>query len=152
MGGSKVQRVALKNAKMCHMMQWYCGLHGSSIFEFTKRSSLDQLILSSPVPPSFQNQTVNVTVVPSLPITLPCSTSPDPTLSFSWSFNGVTLLPDSSGGALVLTDDGGLVLSNVQSTDEGVYTCTATNNLGSANGTVYLDVLSKWVTSKCNVM
>lgn len=92
------------------------------------------------VPPSFQNLTLNLTAVPSSPITLPCATFPDPTLTFSWFFNGVSL---SSGGALVLTEDGGLVLSSVQSSDEGTYTCSATNSLGTANGTVHLDVLGK---------
>ena len=102
-------------------------------------------LLSSPlVPPSFQNQTVNVSAIPSRPATLPGATFPDPTLSFSWSFNGVPLVPEASGGALRVLEDGSLVLSSVQSADEGVYTCTATNNLATANGTVYLDVLSKY--------
>lgn len=79
------------------------------------------------------------------PITLPCATFPDPTLSFSWSFNGSPLVPAASEGALVLGEDGGLTISSVASSDEGVFTCSASNNLGTANGTVYLDVLSKQI-------
>lgn len=104
------------------------------------------LSLFPSVPPSFQMSTVNVTALPMRPITLPCSTFPDPTLSYAWAFNGVSLSPGApdSGSPLVLDQEGGaLTISNVGSAQEGTYTCTASNNLGSANGTVYLNVLSK---------
>lgn len=100
------------------------------------------------VPPSFQNQTLNISAVPSQSVTLPCATFPDPTLSFSWMFGGVPLRPDSSEGGLRLLADGSLVLSSPQGRDEGVYTCTASNNLGSASGLVYLNVLGKWRVHK----
>ena len=91
------------------------------------------------VPPSFQNRTVNITAVPSLPLILPCLTFPDPTLSFTWLFNGVPLPPASQ----LVQEDGGLRIPNVLGNNEGVYTCIASNNLGSANGTVYLNVLGE---------
>lgn len=97
------------------------------------------------VPPSFQNLTVNVTGTPGQSITLPCFTFPDPTLVFSWSFQGSPLAPASSGGALVLDQGagGGLTIVALTNANEGTYVCSASNNLGTANGTVYLNVLSK---------
>ena len=88
---------------------------------------------------------MNITAVPSSPVTLPCSTFPDPTLSFSWQLNGTPLFPAASGGALAIGEDGGLTIANVLSSSEGAYVCSASNNLGTANGTVYLNVLGKQV-------
>ncbi len=63
---------------------------------------------------------------------------------FTWLFNSVPLLPDASEGALVIQpEDGGLRIANVLSSNEGVYTCMASNSLGAVNGTVYLNVLGK---------
>lgn len=103
-------------------------------------------LLFSIVPPSFQVLTVNVTAIPMQPTTLPCSTFPDPTLSYVWSFNGTPLSPAAPGGAGSLVLDieaGGLTITSVRNSNEGTYTCTASNNLGSANGTVFLNVLGK---------
>lgn len=102
------------------------------------------LLLSTafrPVPPSFQNQTLRLTAVPSTEMTLPCAVFPDPTLAFSWFFEGVSL--STSGGSFNISEDGSLVISSVQAANEGTFTCMARNSLGTANGTVFLDVLSK---------
>ena len=80
-----------------------------------------------------------------MPAVLPCSTFPDPTLSFTWLFNGSPLSLPTSGGALEILEDGGLRIANVLASHEGVYTCTASNNVGVANGTVYLNVLGKTI-------
>ena len=94
------------------------------------------------VPPSFRNPTLNRTALPSQPFTIPCDTLPDPTLSFTWYFNGAALMLGGSSG-LTLEDNGGLTFASVQNSNEGTYTCSATNSLATTNGTVHLNVLSK---------
>ncbi|KAK3107564.1 hypothetical protein FSP39_017383 [Pinctada imbricata] len=63
-------------------------------------------------------------------LTLTCSASGDPTPTITWSFNGQTL--SSTNGVYTKV--------NVQRADDGEYTCTATNSLGSQTDTVDVDV------------
>ena len=96
------------------------------------------LLLSLPAPPLFVDSSINVTTVEGQEVTLPCSTLPDPTLSFTWFFNDVQIsLP---GDDAVLLANGSLHISSVENSEEGVYTCQARNNLGTAEGTVFLSV------------
>ena len=65
---------------------------------------------------------------------LPCHATPDPSLSFSWLLAGVPL-PQQQ-----VLSNGGLSIGSVAESNEGTYTCVATNTLGSAQGTVQLTV------------
>ena len=91
------------------------------------------------------SSSLNSTAIVSNPVSLPCSTLPDPGLTFSWYFGSVLLSPETSGGNLVISDTGTLTISSVARSNEGVYTCMAVNNLGAANGTVYLEVYGRSV-------
>ena len=69
---------------------------------------------------------------------LPCYAIPDPSFSFSWSLAGQQLSLPQLG--LQLLSNGSLQLTSAAQSSEGVYTCTANNTLGSAQGTVQLIV------------
>lgn len=99
------------------------------------------LLLSLPAPPLFVDSSINVTTIEGQEVTLPCSTLPDPTLTFTWFFNDVQIsLPGDDEDAPVLLANGSLHITSVENSEEGVYTCRARNNLGTAEGTVFLSV------------
>ena len=76
-----------------------------------------------------------VTAIVGSSVVLPCHATPDPSLSYSWSLAGQQL-PQQQ-----VLSNGGLSITSVQAqSNEGVYTCTATNTLGNAQGTVQLTV------------
>ena len=61
----------------------------------------------------------------------------------SWLKNGgnMNLLPGNTDGRVGMTTKYGLVLNNVQYSDQGVYTCQATNTLGQASNTTRVVVI-----------
>lgn len=66
-------------------------------------------------------------------VLLYCSAVANPTASITWLFNSVEV-----DGVLT---NGSLLLSPVQVTDEGNYTCRASNSIGSDEAVVFLSVL-----------
>lgn len=93
----------------------------------------------------FLNPSISTTVIEGQDVTLPCAVLPDPTLSFSWSFNDIPIsLPSNEEEGPVLYSNGSLYLPAVDASDhDGTYTCLASNNLGTAEGTVSLTVFGK---------
>ena len=88
--------------------------------------------------------TVSLTATEGFPLILPCHTLPDPTLTFAWFFNGIPiLLPSNDENGPTLLSNGSLFYSSAMEALEGSYVCLASNNLGSAQGTVDLIVLSE---------
>ena len=82
-----------------------------------------------------------VTAIVGLPSTLPCHTLPDSTLMFTWVFEDQSLDISSPSSGLELLENGSLVIADVTVDDEGVFTCIATNSLGTAQGFVTMEVL-----------
>ena len=61
-----------------------------------------------------------------------CKVGGNPRPRVSWRFKDQTIL---SGDKYVIRDDGMLIIGRVTSKDIGVYTCVATNTLGSSEST-----------------
>ena len=99
-------------------------------------------LLTLSAPPLFVDSSISLTTIEGQEVILPCATIPDPTLSFTWSFNDdlISLPTDEEDGPVLLTN-GSLYFSSVADSREGEYTCEASNNLGTAEGTVLLTVL-----------
>ncbi|XP_076362349.1 contactin isoform X1 [Tachypleus tridentatus] len=73
-------------------------------------------------------------------VTIPCRPEAAPKPKFTWMHNGVVL---SGSGRIQLIDNGYLYITSVQRGDEGQYTCTAKNPLGSDKSSGNLIVLPK---------
>lgn len=95
-----------------------------------------------PAPPLFVEPTISLTTTEGDETTLPCATFPDPTLTFTWSFNDVMISLPSDDGPTLLSN-GSLFYPSAVKALEGSYVCTATNSLGSAQGGVQLTVLGE---------
>ena len=92
--------------------------------------------------PIFLDTSINVTGVAGSAIILPCDIFPDPTISFTWSFMGqVVDLSDADRHRQL--DNGSLLIQSISVSNEGTFTCTALNDLGTAQGTVTLEVLGE---------
>ena len=88
------------------------------------------------------DSSLSLTAIQGQEVTLPCDTLPDPTLTFTWSFNDIPIsLPSDDENGPTLLSNGSLYYSSVVDDIEGEYTCEASNSLGSAEGTVQLIVL-----------
>ena len=87
---------------------------------------------------------VSLTTIEGHEVTLPCHTLPDPTLTFTWSFNDIPIpLPSDDEAGPTLLSNGSLLYHSVEDDMEGIYTCHASNSLGSAEGTVQLTVFGE---------
>lgn len=73
-------------------------------------------------------------------MTIKCNPEAAPKPKFVWKKDGIEI---GSGGHRRIFNDGNLLLSPVSRDDEGVYTCTAINELGLAESKGRLIVLSK---------
>lgn len=71
-------------------------------------------------------------------VSLICNPDAAPTATISWTKDGVPT--GSSSGRVTLLNNGNLVLTQVMKSDEGVYTCKATNSLGSAEQSTRIQV------------
>lgn len=95
-------------------------------------------------PPLFLEPTISLTTIEGVETTLPCATFPDPTLIFTWLFNDIPIsLPSDDEGGPTLLSNGSLVYPSAVKALEGSYICTASNSLGSAQGSVELTVLGE---------
>ena len=105
---------------------------------------------SSPLaPPLFVDSFVSLITIEGQEVTLPCHTLPDHTLTFTWSFNGISIsLPSDDEEGPTLLSNGSLVYASVVEEMEGNYTCGASNSLGTADGTVQLTVLGKRIAEQ----
>ena len=89
------------------------------------------------------NTDIALTTTVGSQILLPCDIIIDPTITFTWQFNDVTINPSSSAGVFSILSNGSLLISSVANSHEGVFTCVATNSLGVAEGNVTLTVNSE---------
>lgn len=83
-------------------------------------------------------------------VTLICNVTSLYTLvaSVIWEFDGTRIDPQSQDryrGGSVTTPS--LFISNLKSTDQGNYSCSASNMFGSGQAYIYL-----MITSKCNIL
>ena len=72
------------------------------------------------------------------PVLLPCNVVPDESHTLSWSKDGETLVLPFPGFQQL--ENGSLFIQSVAQSQEGEYTCTASNLAGSSQGTVELIV------------
>ena len=89
-------------------------------------------------PPEVTVFPANQTVIGGRDVVFYCNTSGIPTPTVRW---------DRLGGALpenAMVTNGALTFVSMGTGDAGVYTCTATNTEGSANGNVRLEVIGEW--------
>lgn len=71
-------------------------------------------------------------------VSLICNPDAAPTADISWTKDGMPT--GSSIGRVTLLTNGNLVITQVTKSDEGVYTCTARNNLGEVKQSTRLQV------------
>ena len=95
--------------------------------------------LHPPVPPS-------VSLPPSIvasqgdPLSLDCSASGNPPPSLSWYKDGQPL---PSNGRVSISPEREVAIASLYSTDDGDYTCVASNSEGSASATTTVTVLGE---------
>ncbi|VDO96213.1 unnamed protein product [Heligmosomoides polygyrus] len=73
-------------------------------------------------------------------VTLSCDVTGNPSPSISWSRNGQNLINTVDGVHITLKGNR-LDIPHMDSIHAGNYTCTAKNDVGSAESTIYVDVL-----------
>lgn len=96
--------------------------------------------------------TISLTTIEDFETTLPCATLPDPTLTFTWSFDGILIsLPSNEEDGPTLLSNGSLFYPSAVKALEGSYICTARNSLGSAQGSVQLTVLGEGRQKLCGL-
>lgn len=81
---------------------------------------------------------VQVTVEVLSSALLPCYIQPDESITITWSFNGNPLTLPFPGRQLL--QNGSLLIQSVAKSQEGDYICTASNSIGSDQGTIQLEV------------
>ena len=75
-------------------------------------------------------------------LVLRCTTSgfPDPVITWRFNTREITV---NDAPRLSVTPDGDLIINGVNTTDDGLYQCIATNAAGSDTGTVNLTIHGK---------
>ena len=99
--------------------------------------------LAAPSPPSIlENPENSIIASVGQTVTFTCSATGEPSPTISWTFNNVTLPPvmfETNDGVSVLT------ITDIQTTDIGIYRCTASNSQGSAtSGSASLQLACKY--------
>ncbi|NXY61032.1 HMCN1 protein, partial [Callaeas wilsoni] len=94
--------------------------------------------LSVHVPPRIQRGPRVLKVQAGQRVELPCSAQGVPAPSISW-FRGRSAVP-TDGGRFLQSPDGALGISSIQLPDAGIYTCVATNSVGSDTAEVAVQV------------
>ena len=70
---------------------------------------------------------------------------------FVFTFNGVRIVSNSSKHTLVTNSTHGtLTVLNLQTSDEGTYTCSASNPYGSVSSVAALSVQGMFATMQCS--
>ena len=87
-------------------------------------------------------------------ITLTCTSSGSPPDTFTWMKDGVPVTQSTDITAVDYTSTSAVfsssyTISNVSISDNGTYTCTVTNPIGSDNYTFTVNVHSKCLTCTC---
>ncbi|KAK6184959.1 hypothetical protein SNE40_007298 [Patella caerulea] len=95
-------------------------------------------VLEVTAPPIILTPPKNQSVIKGIDLTLHCIVISDPLANITWVF------PDVSGHKpfnAFNNDDGSVTIKDVEQLNEGSYTCTATNRLGSVSASATLTVL-----------
>ena len=83
--------------------------------------------------------------------TFTCVAEGDPAPTFQWNFGGSTLVDDSKYDITATAPTvSTLTVLDVSSSDDGNYTCTATNDYGTDSASAGLQVLCKWMNCHMN--
>lgn len=76
--------------------------------------------------------------------TIICQPEASPLPEITWFHNGAPMnLERGAEGRVMLLENGNLVITAIQVSDQGHYTCTAENVEGKASSTGFLNVVSK---------
>ena len=93
------------------------------------------------VPPQLLTTLMNTTLSQGSSYMLVCAAVADPRPAFAFRFNGERIRSNSSKYTLVTSNThGALTVFNLQSSDEGTYTCSASNRYGSVSTAAVLTV------------
>ena len=119
----------------------------SHLIYISSLNYLSSLYTAAPVidPISPNTMTVNV----GYPLTLSCTSQHSPPDTFTWrKDNNPTVLQSTSTTAVNYTNTSAVFradysIDSVTTSDNGTYTCTVTNPIGSDSATITVDVLSK---------
>ena len=82
---------------------------------------------------------------------LDCVATGDPQPVITWFFNSAQL-PSQDDLRIQQMPSGSLVVSSIQTSDEGAYVCRASNTAGTESATIQLLVNGKWVWSEVGVV
>ena len=83
-------------------------------------------------------------------VTFTCVAEAEPTPTFQWSFEGLTVMDDDMYDITATTSTlSTLTVLNISPSDDGTYTCNATNDHGSDFASAELQVLCK-LQAECN--
>ena len=82
-----------------------------------------------------------ITVVVGLPLTLSCTSQGSPPDTFTWMKDGVSITQSTSITTVTHTNTSAVyrsdyIINSVSSSDNGTYTCTVTNPIGSDSETI----------------
>lgn len=86
-------------------------------------------------------------------ITLSCSALGEPSPTYTWTFNGATVLPASNVTIVSTASSSNLILLSVQIEHVGNYSCTAMNSEGSATSdSAALEIASRLSRLVCQIL
>ncbi|KAM9839361.1 LOW QUALITY PROTEIN: vascular endothelial growth factor receptor 1 [Aulostomus maculatus] len=95
-----------------------------------------QVVVSTLVPPVLLDNLTDCTVNVSSSVTLRCPSDGVPLPTITWYKNERALLQGS--GIVISPEDGSLHIDRITEEDQGLYTCQATNERGSAESSAYI--------------
>lgn len=102
--------------------------------------NLSYLLFFSAAAPNIIASPLSIVVAPNSSVDFSCDASGVP-LTISWQKDGITISPESEERLQVINTlvmsltESMLLIANVTTADEGNYTCTAANSLGTAVST-----------------
>uniref|UniRef100_A0A3Q3KUE3 receptor protein-tyrosine kinase n=1 Tax=Mastacembelus armatus TaxID=205130 RepID=A0A3Q3KUE3_9TELE len=102
------------------------------------------------VPPVLLNNLTDYTVNISSSVTLSCHSEGVPPPTITWYKDEHALSPGS--GIVISPEDGTLHIDRITMEDQGLYTCQATNDRGSAESSAYIWVNSKSLSTSISVV
>ena len=102
-------------------------------------------------PPVITTEPMDTQALVGSSATFVCVAAGEPTPTFQWSFGGLAIVDDDKYDVTATAPTvSTLTVLDVSPSDDGNYTCTATNDHGSDSASAGLQVLCKWMNCHMN--